>query len=170
MPITTLTEFHHWLLAEEPSGAPFILLDTGDFPRLDCASRIARHLNEYDDGSGGNWIAPHPGVIHAIAADPAQRRLLGLADTPEGFRATDPAGLRRIIRALAQRGHVVINHPEGRRALIDEPRGFRAALGLPESDGSGFHIILDPSGFPQQCLAPIVGDSFLEWLHQRDAA
>lgn len=170
MPITTLTEFHHWLLTEEPAGAPFILLETGEFPRLECAARIARHLNEYDDDSVGNWIAPTPEVIHAIAADPAQRRLLGLTDLPSASRSTDPHGIREVLRALARRGHIVINHPEGRRALMSEPRGFRAALGLPEADGSDFHIILDPAGFPHQCLAPILGDSFLEWLHHRDAA
>jgi hypothetical protein len=170
MPITTLTEFHHWLLAEEPISVPFILLESGDFPRLDCAARIARHLNEYDDNSGGNWIAPDPEVIHAIGADPAQRRLLGLTDLPPGTRPTDPAHIHEVLRALARRGHIIINHPEGRRALIEEPRGFRAALGIPESDGEGFHIILDPVGFPHQCLAAIVGDSFLEWLHHRNAA
>lgn len=169
MPITTLTEFHHWLLAEEANGAPFILLETGELPRSACAAKIAHHLNEFDDDSGGNWVSLDSEVIHAIAVDPAQGRLIGLDDARIENSPTSASGIQRVIRALARRGHIVINHPEATAALAEEPNGFRAALGLPPSGGDGFHIILDPGGFPSQCLAPLVADSFLEWLHHRQA-
>lgn len=170
MPVTTLTEFHHWLLAEEAVGAPFILLDTGEMPRSSCAANIAKHLNEFDEASGGNWVALDPQVIHAIAADPAQRRLLGVNGPVPEPNPTSPEGIGRILAALANRGHIVINHPAAFDAVGDHPRGFRAALGMPARGGEGYHIIIDPSGFPARCLAPLVADSFLEWVHHVRAA
>ncbi|GAA5482826.1 hypothetical protein [Haloferula sargassicola] len=169
MPVTTLTDFHHWLLADVSEGAPFILLDTGELSRPSCAAAIARHLNEFDESSGGNWIALDAAVIETIAADAAQRRLIGLGE-PTVSPAGDPANVGEVLVALARRGHIVINHAGAFIALAGDPRGFKAALGLPESGGEGYHIILDPSGFPSRCLAPLVADSFLEWFNHLQAA
>ncbi|MBB5351637.1 hypothetical protein HNR46_001876 [Haloferula luteola] len=170
MPISTLTDFHHWLLAEETAGAPFILLDTGDVARPACAAAIARHLNEFDESSGGNWVSLGSEVIETIAADPAQRRLLGLVDSAPSGPTPHIDPITSVLVALAHRGRIVINHPSATDLLAEIPHGFRAALGLPGDGGEHFHIILDPNGFPQRCLAPLVADSFLEWLHHQQAA
>ena len=44
MPVATLTEFHHWLLADDSTGAPFIVLETTEGSPLGCAATVARHL------------------------------------------------------------------------------------------------------------------------------
>ncbi len=165
MPITTLTDFHHWLLAEETDGAPFILLETGDLPRTSCAAAVARHLNEFDETSGGNWVALDSEVIQAIANDPAQRKLIGL----NGDTASPPC-LAEVFAALARRGHIVINHPGAKKTLAGHRLGFLAALGVPPNGGEGFHIILDPNAFPARCLAPLIADIFLEWFNHLTSA
>jgi hypothetical protein len=167
MPVTTLTEFHHWLLAEETTGAPFVLLQTpGDGPN-DCAAKVARLLNEFDEESGGNWIALTSQVVHAIAADPAQRRLLGVDDPCPNCPPTSRCGLRKVLTAIAQRGHVVFDDALAFEATQEEPNGFRAAIGIPSKEAESFHIILNPTRFQSRCLAPLIADSFLEWTANR---
>ncbi|MEM1083033.1 MAG: hypothetical protein AAGI48_02840 [Verrucomicrobiota bacterium] len=165
MPITTLTEFHHWLLAEEESGAPYILLHSEGGP-LGCAAAVARQLNEFDEESGGNWIALSSEVVHAIAADPAQRRLLGVPDACPNCPPTSRCGIKKVLQAIARRGHVVFDDPLAADAESDQSRCFRAALGVP-SEPENYHIILNPERFHARCLAPLIADSFLEWTTNR---
>lgn len=167
MPVTTLTEFHHWLLAEENTGAPFVLLNTPLDGPIGCAAAVARLLNEFDEESGGNWIALTPQIVHAIAADPAQRRLLGVSDSCEKCPPTSRCGLRKVMAAIAKRGHVVFDDPIGFEATEDELNGFRASLGIPLTAPESFHIILNPAHFHSRCLAPLIADSFLEWKANR---
>jgi hypothetical protein len=163
MPITTLTEFHHWLLAEETTGAPFILLHTSEGGPLGCAAAVARHLNEFDEESGGNWIALTHEVVHAIAADPAQRRLLGVADACPSCPPTSRCGIKKILTAIARRGHVVFDDPIAVEATKDEDNGFHASVGIPP-EAENFHIIINPELFHARCLAPLIADSYLEWI------
>ena len=167
MPVTTLTEFHHWLLAEENTGAPFVLLNTPCDGPIGCAAAVARLLNEFDEESGGNWIALTPQIVHAIAADPAQRRLLGVADSCGKCPPTSHCGLRKVMTAIARRGHVVFNDTLALEATEDEPNGFRASIGIPLDAAESYHIILNPLHFHARCLAPLVADSFLEWMANR---
>lgn len=164
MPVSTLTEFHHWLLAEETTGSPFILLDNAEGGPLQCAAAVARHLNEFDEESGGNWISLSEEIILAIASDPAQRQLLGLGDSTSKFAPTSTMGIKQIIVALANRGHIVFDHPLTFEALVDHPKGFRAAIGSPPGGLDAFHIIVNPDRFHARCLAPLIADSFLEWI------
>ncbi|MGB6220609.1 hypothetical protein [Haloferula sp.] len=167
MPITTLTEFHHWLLAEEAKGAPFVLLQTQDSSLIGCAAAVARLLNEFDEESGGNWIALTPQIIHAIAADPAQRRLLGITESCGKCPPTSRCGLRKVVAAIAKRGHVVFDDALAFEAIDEDPNGFRGSIGIPKSSADSYHIILNPSRFHSRCLAPLIADSFLEWSASR---
>jgi hypothetical protein len=166
MPVSTLTEFHHWLLSEESPGAPFLILYTRDQPAISCADAIARLLNEYDDRSNGNWIAIHPEVVHAIAADAAQRRLLGIADACPNCPPTSECGIRKVLAALAKRGHIVFDHPSALQAVGDNSRGFLAAVGAPpQEDIDRYHLIIQPKAFDSRCIPSLIGDSFLEWTN-----
>lgn len=177
MPITTLTEFHHWLLADsrsdgfrpltEPSSFPFVLLQTPGNGPNECAVKVARLLNEFDEESGGNWIALSSEVVHAITADPAQRRLLGVVEPCPNCPPTSRCGIRKVLTAIARRGHVVFDDPLAFEATKEETNGFRASIGIPQVGAESFHIILNPSRFQTRCLAPLIADSFLEWTANR---
>lgn len=164
MPVSTLTDFHHWLLSGESNQAPFLVIYTREQPAISCAAAVARHLNEFDDRSQGNWIAINAEVVHAIAADPAQRRLLGVADPCPKCPPTSECGIRKVLAALAERGHIVIDHPSAFQAVGADPRGFRAAVGAPPQEQlEAYHLIIQPSAFDSRCLTSLIGDSFLEW-------
>jgi len=164
MPASTLTEFHHWLLAEETVGAPFLILRVGEEGPIHLAGAVARHLNEFDEESGGNWIALSQEVVLAIAADPAQRRLLGLDEPPSGQPPTSPSGIRKVLAALARRGHIVFDHPIALEVVDDESAAFLAAVGMPEQGLHPFHLVVNPERFHSRCIAPLIADSFLEWI------
>ncbi|MEP4078242.1 hypothetical protein [Haloferula sp.] len=166
MPITTLTEFHHWLLADDSTGTPFVLLHTASDGPLGCTARVASQLNEFDEESGGNWIALTSQVVHAIASDPAQRRLLGVDEVCPNCPPTSRCGLKKVFSAIARRGRVVFDDPLALEATKDDPNGFHASVGIPPS-AEDFHIILNPARFHARCLAPLIADSFLEWTANR---
>jgi len=171
MPVSTLTDFHHWLLSGDTSGAPFLILYTREQPSISCAASVARHLNEYDDRANGNWIAINAEVVHAIAADPAQRRLLGVDAACPKCPPTSECGIRKVLVALAKRGNIVFDHPSAFAAIGDNPMGFRAAVGAPaQKDLDDYHLIIQPSAFDSRCLTSLIGDSFLEWSNSQHAA
>lgn len=171
MPISTLTDFHHWLLSGEAHGAPFLVLSTRNQPSISCAAAVARHLNEYDDRSNGRWIAINAEVVHAIAADPAQRRLLGVDEACPQCPPTSPCGIRKVLSALAERGHIVFDHPMAFEALGEVPQGFRTAVGAPGPEQiDHYHLIIQPNAFDSRCLTSLIADSFLEWSNSHCAA
>ena len=167
MPVTTLSDFHRWLLADEPGSAPFVLLQYPQEDPTGCAAAVARLLNEFDEESGGNWIALSPEVVRTIAADPAQRRLLGVVEPCPNCPPTSRCGLRKVLSAIARRGHVVFDDRLALEATEDLDNGFRASIGVPDSQPESYHIILNPDRFQARCLAPLIADSFLEWTASR---
>ena len=101
----TLNDFHHWLPASKLVFAPSIILDPVQGLPASLASEVARHLNEFDDGAEGRWIAFAPELIEAIARDSAQLSLLGLDDERGRMFSADPNSIRRrVLKALARRG------------------------------------------------------------------
>lgn len=48
---------------------------------------------------------------------------------------------------------------------------FRVAL-VPSGifQPPGFHLAVDPLKFTRTCLVSVIGDTFLEWMHNRDEA
>jgi len=169
MPLSSLTQFHHWLLIEASEPAPFVLLHTLAGAPLQCAATITRHLNEFDETGTGPWLAPAPDLIEAIASDPAQRRLLGVPEPCPACGPTSRCGLRRVLERLARRGRVVLDHPEAMRATAELPRGFRVAIGRPPEGLDPYHLVINPEHFGARCLAPLIGDCFLEWAASTDA-
>lgn len=163
MSATTLHEFHHWLLGGSRAAAPFILLDTRLQPIPHFAAEVAVHLNEFDEEADRKWIHISTDLLLTLAADPAQRRLLGVADPCPNCPPTSPCGVRKVLTALSKRGHVVINHPLSFEAVPDHPLGFRASIGLPADEAARYDLIVNPARFQARCIAPLIADSFLEW-------
>lgn len=161
--VRTLSDFHHWLLDGKPdlTSHPHVIVlhGAGSFPLLGAA--IAHYLNEYDDQAAGHWMAMPPHLIDAIAADAAQRRLLGVDQPCDKCPPTGPCGLRKVIKGLALHGHVVLDSPHASAATEKIDGVFHVSLSTMHKD---CHMHLNAARFDERCLAPIIADVYLEWL------
>jgi len=161
--LSSLSAFHHWLLevSHDDTTPPNVLIvgDALSYPQL--AADIAHHLNQFHDSNSGKWLALPTVLIEAIAADPSQRRLVGVDAACEKCPPTSACGIRKVIAAVAARGNCVLDSVYAAAATIGMTQAFRVSLSNPQGS---WHVRLDPSLFPASCLAPIIGDIYLEWL------
>jgi len=161
----TLSAFHHWLLDGKPDLLGhlrvMVLHGTQSFP--DLAGSIAHYLNEYDDRADGHWLAVGEPLIATIAADAAQRRLLGVDQPCDKCPPAGPCGLRKVIKGLALHGHVVLDSIHAGAATETLDGVFHVSLGAPHKD-KDCHMHLNAARFHEHCLAPIIADVYLEWV------
>jgi len=165
-----LPAFHRWFLAGGTTTAPGIVLCGFPELRAGLAASVARHLNEFDEDSQGNWTAFSPELIQAISTNSTQRGLLGLADSCKNCPPASPCGRRKVLAALAQRGNVVLEGPLAVDACAPLANVFRASLGPPPGDGRSFHLVLCPELFRERSMPAIIGDTYLEWAAARGMA
>jgi len=161
--ITPLSVFHHWLLADaanRASACAIILHTDATYPCEPLIQEIANHLNQYDGDSDGCWLPATPELVGKIAKDPNHRLLLGLAQ-PQNPPAT---GHPRTLAALGHRGHVVFRSPSS-DTTGNLTNTFHAGVGQPTDLPKNCHLILNANLMDQKCIAHIIGDVFLEWLH-----
>lgn len=162
-----IAAFHQWLLTgtgevneavsliiTHPSGASF-------------APGVAVYLNRYDDASHDRWLAVSPELLAMIAADPGLRGLLGLGDPCPNCPPDGPCGLKKILRAFAERGHVVLDHPLAGIATHDLEGAFRIAVEPPSDEAGNCHAVINPEHFPERSLPGVISDLFLEWNETR---
>jgi len=166
---SNLTAFHRWLLAPR-TGAPGVIIH--GFPQLPTglAPAIASYLNEFDDDAGGNWTAFSEELIHVISETAPQRSLLGIGEGCKNCPPNSPCGRRKVLGALARRGHAVLDGLLAVEAGADLNNVFRVSLGPAPSEGKGFHLILRPELFSDRSLPSIIGDTYLEWATTREMA
>lgn len=161
---TSYSVFHQWLLAEQAtasaSACAIILHVSPPVSGAKWIDEIAEYLNEYDDDGDGSWLPATGELIAKIAADDNYRQLLGI---PEN----DPleSDCRQILTALGQRGRVVFQSPDAAEADLGQIKSFRAGVGLNPNDFKDCHLVLNPNLIDGRCVAHIIGDVFLEWLH-----
>lgn len=164
--LSALSAFHHWLLElrSDDASLPHVLVigDAVHYPQL--AADIAHHLNQYHDAGSGKWLALPTALIESIAGDAHQRRLVGVDAACEKCPPTSVCGIRKVIAAVANHGNVVLDSIHATAATKDMKQVFRVSLSNPEGS---WHVRLDPALFPVSCLAPIIGDIYLEWLECR---
>jgi hypothetical protein len=160
--------FHEWLLstADESASASSIVLHGATNARL--AAAIACYLNEYDDEGDGRWISIPPELVAGIAADPSQRALLGIGESCVNCPPTSLCGQKKTLAALALRGHVVLDSPLAAAAAGELENTFHAGIGMPANGMDGCHLIVNPELLPENCIAHVVADVFLEWLACED--
>lgn len=165
-----LSSFHRWFLAAGSVPCPAILLH--GFPDLQegLGFAVARYLNEFDEDAAGNWSAFAPELIGEIAASPAHRNLLGLADSCKNCPPSSPCGRRKIFAALAGHGHAVVEGPLAVEACAPLPNIFRVSLGPAPFGGRSFHLVLSPELFCARSMPAIIGDTYLEWMAAREMA
>jgi hypothetical protein len=164
---TSLSVFHQWLLADPASkvSACAVVLH-GDNARTAgrLIEEIAEYLNEYDDDGDGRWLPATPELIEKVCQDPNHRHLLGMSEEmpthPQDFKSE----IRNTVFALGERGHVVLKAPDGGDGF-DASKTFHAGVGKSPDLLKKCHLILNPDHMDRKCIAHIIGDVFLEWLH-----
>jgi len=167
---THLADFHRWFFAGGITSAPGIVLHGFPGLRPGLAAAVARHLNQFDEDSDGNWAAFAPEVIDAICESATQRRLLGLADACKNCPPGGPCGRRKVFAALAGHGQAVIEGPLAVDACAPLGNIFRVSLGPPPGGGRSFHLVLCPELFSERSMPAIIGDTYLEWVASRELA
>ncbi len=163
-----MSVFHQWLLADPASKASacaIILHGDDSWPYGHLIEDIAEYLNEYDDDGDGRWLPATPELVGKIARDPNHRHLLGMLDLPENKPLDLRDEFRKTLTALGQRGHVVFRSPGVPPGELNLANTFHAGIERTRHIEEPCHLILNPDLMDQKCLAHIVGDVFLEWLH-----
>ncbi len=161
---TSMSVFHQWLLADptsKTSACAIILHCDEKFPYAKMIEGIATYLNEYDDDGDGCWLPATPELVTKVARDPNHRRLLGLSEPQNPPESGHP----RTLAALGQRGHVVFRSPGVSVHALNPANTFHAAIGTLNQLPATCHLALNPELMDQKCIAHIIGDVFLEWLH-----
>jgi len=164
----SMSVFHQWLLADPArmtSAFAIILHIPESRPCELLIQEMSDYLNEYDDDGDGRWLPATPELVEKIARDPGHRRLLGLPENAEIKSAGSEPNPVAALSALGQRGHIIFRSP----GLGDEELGlentFHAGVGSIGEIKDECHLILNPELMDQKCIAHIIGDVFLEWLH-----
>jgi hypothetical protein len=165
---TSMSVFHQWLLAAPASRASacaIILHCQDSLPCTHLIRDIADYLNEYDDDCDGRWLPATPDLVEKIAGNENHRRLLGMKEPEARSRRAPRAIYRNTLTGLGQRGHVVFRSPGMTEEQPDLANTFHAGVGRAHEIPEHCHLILNPELMDQKCIAHIVGDVFLEWLH-----
>jgi hypothetical protein len=163
-----MSVFHQWLLVDpaNTSSAHAIILHVPDTRPCDLLIReISEYLNEYDDEGEGRWLPATKELVEKVARDPSHRRLLGLPDSSHGHAAETPLLLLDTLRALGRRGHVIFRSPDLSDSEFGLTKAFHAGVGTCHEIHDDCHLTLNPDMIGQKCVAHIIGDVFLEWLH-----
>ncbi len=163
-----MSVFHQWLLADPASKASAcaIILHCDDsWPCARLIQDIADYLNEYDDDGDGRWLPGHPGTggknLAGCQPPPAARHAAKSTRRP-----ADPATeYRQTLTGLGQRGHVVFRSPGVSDEELNLANTFHAGIGRSREIPEKCHLILNSELMDQKCIAHIIGDVFLEWLH-----
>lgn len=162
----SMSMFHQWLLADPTSAPParaIILHIPGSRPCEHLIQDISDYLNEYDDDGDGRWLPATPELVGKVSLDPNHRRLLGMSESAPSRQ--DDAELNHTLAALGRRGHVVLRAPAVAGGYLNLSNTFHAGIGTIGEIHDECHLILNPDLMEQNCIAHVIGDVFLEWVH-----
>ncbi len=168
---TSMSVFHQWLRADpanRTSACAIVLHIARSRPCELLIQEITDYLNEYDDEGDGRWLPATPELVENVARNPSHRRLLGLSE--HAMEKSDDARpeVHKTLSALSRRGHVVFRSPGAPDESLDLANTFHAGVGAGGEIPGECHLILNPELMDQKCIAHVIGDVFLEWLHSVD--
>ena len=169
-PVPTISSFNQWLLSDRrdnASSCAIVLHSVTDSPGPWLHQSLVEYLNEYDEAADGHWLAAESSLVQAIASDAGMRRQLNITEPSPDRDGHCPQCLKSTLRALALRGHVVLDSPLAAAATHALPNTFHVAVGFPVDGLDDCHMVLNPDRFQPRCLPQIIGDTFLEWLNCR---
>lgn len=162
--------FHQWLLTGTGGKDDAVSLVISHHSSDRISTNVADYLNRYDDESHDRWLPVSGGLIRQIAADRGLRGLLGLGDPCPNCPPDGPCGIKKILRAFAERGHVVLDHNLAGVATQELDSIFRIAIEAPSDEAGGCHAVIHPDHFPESSLPGVISDLFLEWNENRRPA
>ncbi len=162
-----INAFHQWLLTGTGEEEDAVSLVITHHSRDSYAPRVADYLNRYDDASHDRWLPVSKELIAEITADRGLRSLLGLGDPCPNCPPDGPCGIKKILRAFAERGHVVLDHHLAEVATRDLEFAFRVAIEPPSDEVGNCHAVINPDHFPETSLPGLISDLFLEWNETR---
>lgn len=165
---TSMSVFHQWLLADaasQASACAIVLHGNESFSNDLLIREITDYLNEYDDDGDGRWLPATAELVKKIEHDPSHRRLLGMVETGSSDTEAFCSEFMKTLTALGQRGHVVFRSPGFSTQELKFANTFHAGVGHAHDIDEKCHLILDPDLMDHKCIAHIIGDVFLEWLH-----
>lgn len=165
----SLSIFHQWLLAKPSGRTPVRTIMLHGDPAVfsdRLIEEIADYLNEYDDDDAGCWLAATSDLVLQVAEDEHLRQLLGMADPCPNCPPSSSCGVRKILAALGQRGHVIFRGSTPPDKKLELPHAFHAGIGNQSGHAMKCHLVLNPELMDPGSLAHIIGDVFLEWLHR----
>lgn len=162
--------FHQWLLTITGEADDAVSLVITHHSEAGFAPRVADYLNRYDDASHDRWLSVSAELISQIAADRGLRGFLGLGDPCPNCPPDGPCGIKKILRAFAERGHVVLDHSLAEVATRDLDATFRIAIEPPSDEVGSCHAVINPDHFPAAVLPGLISDLFLEWNESRRPA
>ena len=168
IPSSSISLFHQWLLTVPHSSAAAcsIILHCHDSaPPTQLIQDIADYLNEYDDEGAGCWLPACPDLVHHLSRDAHHRRRLGMPAIDPALGCDPQAEYRLTLTHLGQRGHVVLLSPGTPPHDLPLPHSFHAAVGKDPDIREKCHLFLNSALMDQKCIAHVIGDVFLEWLH-----
>jgi hypothetical protein len=163
-----MSVFHQWLLADptsQTSACAIILHGEKSLSNNHLIQEITDYLNEYDDDGDGRWLPTTEELVEKISRDPSHRRLLGMDETGSPDPDLSRNEFRNTLTAIGQRGHVVFRSPGIPEQELNLANTFHAGVGHAQDIPEKCHVILDPDLMDHKCIAHIIGDVFLEWLH-----
>jgi hypothetical protein len=166
---TSMSVFHQWLLADpasQTSACAIILHGDDSWADVRLIREITDYLNEYDDDGDGRWLPATEELISKISRDPNHRRLLGMECSELAGDEDPQAEFRKTLSALGQRGHVVLRSPGISDESLSLANTFHAGVAIDSrAIREKCHVILNPELMDRKCVAHVIGDVFLEWLH-----
>jgi hypothetical protein len=162
----SMSMFHQWLLVDPTSAhlsCAIILHVPGSKPCEPLIQDISDYLNEYDDDGDGRWLPATRDLVGKVSVDSNHRRLLGMTETAPP--QPDDAEFQKTLAALGRRGHVVFQAPDVIGEELKLSNTFHAGIGAAGEIHDDCHLILNPELMDGNCIAHVIGDVFLEWLH-----
>ena len=167
------SQFHQWLLNEPPPGLkPRAIVLHGAATEFieGLIEGIAAYLNEFDDEGAGRWLPATAPLVVGISGNANLRRLLGMQDSCPNCPPTGPCGIRKTLAALGKRGHVIFRSIPPPDKEPDIPNAFHAAICGGDALIRKCHLVLNPDLMDRECIIHVIGDVFLECIHQPPAS
>jgi hypothetical protein len=167
MHVKSFEDLQRWRISAQDDGSPVIVIQTCPSLVGRIAEPLARCLNEYDQAAEGRWATFEDELLRAISSCAPERALLGVSDGCLKCPAGSACLQRKVYRALAGFGYVVLEGVLAAKACEGLEGVFRVGIGSIEKDLPHPDLVIHPAGFAMDRLLALIGDTCVEWLATR---
>lgn len=160
-----VSRLHFWLAdSRAKGGLEFPGLRIEHFARdyQSISPALASHFSCFDDHVEEDWLCMDDAATEIVRHDGSVLRVLGFLEGEE-------VSPQRFFVELFSRGRLIVERHLGSSISWAGENSFRVALAPAGTfQPPGFHLAVDPLKFTPTCLISIIGDTYLEWLHNRE--